>query len=138
MDNLRTILFALLAVVLFLLYQAWQEDYGPGSAGGGAPETVQQQSSTPDIPAADPSSAVPSPAAPTPGEIPASQPASSEGAYTSRIVRVRPRPVSLTSREIQPAASKCFTYRQALDRTVPSLSPISSNVGPCPCRSPRP
>ena len=88
MDNLRTILFALLAVVLFLLYQAWQEDYGPGSAGG-VPETVQQQSTTPDIPSADPSIAVPSPAAPTPGEIPASQPATSEGSETSRIVRVR-------------------------------------------------
>jgi len=87
MDNLRTILFALLAVVLFLLYQAWQEDYGPGSAGG-VPATAQQQSTTPDIPAADPSSAVPSPA-PMPGEIPASQPATSEGAETSRIVRVR-------------------------------------------------
>jgi YidC/Oxa1 family membrane protein insertase len=87
MDNLRTILFALLAVVLFLLYQAWQEDYGPGSAGG-VPSTAQQQSTTPDIPAADPSSAVPSPA-PMPGEIPASQPATSEGAETSRIVRVR-------------------------------------------------
>ena len=88
MDNLRTILFALLAVVLFLLYQAWQEDYGPGSAGG-VPETVQQQSTTPDIPSADPSIAVPSPATPTPGEIPASQPATSEGADSSRIVRVR-------------------------------------------------
>ncbi|MGD9355555.1 MAG: membrane protein insertase YidC [Chromatiales bacterium] len=87
MDNLRTILFALLAVVLFLLYQAWQEDYGPGSAGG-VPATAQQQSTTPDIPAADPSSAVPSPA-PMPGEIPASQPATSEGAETSRIIRVR-------------------------------------------------
>jgi YidC/Oxa1 family membrane protein insertase len=87
MDNLRTILFALLAVVLFLLYQAWQEDYGPGSAGG-VPSTAQQQSTTPDIPAADPSSAVPSPA-PMPGEIPASQPATSEGAETSRIIRVR-------------------------------------------------
>ena len=87
MDNLRPILFALLAVVLFLLYQAWQEDYGPGSAGETAP-VAQQQSSTPDIPASDQSAAVPSPA-PVPGETPSMQQAPGESQATSRIVRVR-------------------------------------------------
>ena len=87
MDNLRPILFALLAVVLFLLYQAWQEDYGSGPAAV-APSTAQQQSSIPDIPASDQASAVPSPAPVVPGETPVST-ATPEAPATSRIVRVR-------------------------------------------------
>mgnify|MGYP001812508486 FL=1 len=86
MDNLRPILFALLAVVLFLLYQAWQEDYGSRPAGDQS-STAQQQSTTPDIPSSDPSSAVPSPA-PLPGETASMQPGASETEATSRIVRV--------------------------------------------------
>ncbi len=40
MDNLRLILFVALAMVLFLLWQAWEKDYGPGRpvvAEGSAP-----------------------------------------------------------------------------------------------------
>jgi YidC/Oxa1 family membrane protein insertase len=87
MDNLRPILFALLAVVLFLLYQAWQEDYGSRPAGD-VSSTAQPQSTTPDIPSSGPPSAVPSPA-PLPGETPSMQPGTSDTEATSRIVRVR-------------------------------------------------
>ena len=41
MDNRRVILVAALAAVLFLIYQAWVQDYGPKSAPEGAAPTLE-------------------------------------------------------------------------------------------------
>ena len=82
MDNIRPILFALLAVVLFLLYQAWQEDYGPQPLPPTQPSTVE--STVPDVPSTAPD--VPSPASPATPAGPASDTRSP--ATGSRIVRV--------------------------------------------------
>ena len=83
MDNIRPILFALLAVVLFLLYQAWQEDYGPQPLPPTQPSTVE--STVPDVPSTAPD--VPSPASPATPAGPASDIRSP--ATGSRIVRVK-------------------------------------------------
>ncbi|MEJ2317416.1 MAG: membrane protein insertase YidC, partial [Gammaproteobacteria bacterium] len=85
MDNLRPILFALLAVVLFLLYQAWQEDYGSRPVPPAQPATVE--SSVPDVPPPDSSAEVPSPASSTSTAVPT--PGTGKPAAGSRIVRVK-------------------------------------------------
>ena len=53
MDNFRTILFFALAFVLFLLWQAWQQDYGTPPPGAAQPQSRSQsaadQQAAPDL-----------------------------------------------------------------------------------------
>jgi YidC/Oxa1 family membrane protein insertase len=53
MDNLRLILFFALALVSLMLWNAWQEDYGPKPAGMGESAELQADSAPP-VAAADP------------------------------------------------------------------------------------
>jgi len=50
MDTIRTMLFAALALVLFMIYQAWEKDYGPVMA---TPTTATSPASTAVAPSAD-------------------------------------------------------------------------------------
>jgi YidC/Oxa1 family membrane protein insertase len=51
MDNQRLILFVALSFVILLLWQAWQEDYGPRPVETGAPTAATAPSSTAGMPA---------------------------------------------------------------------------------------
>ncbi len=51
MDNLRFFLFAALVLVVFLIWQAWMEDYRRD--GAPEPTTVSEQEASPDVPEAD-------------------------------------------------------------------------------------
>src|SRR5690348_4336051 len=70
MDNRRLILFAALAFVGFLLYQAWLQDYGPKEAPAAA-----EQGAPAAVSAATPPAAPGSPAAAAPAVQPAAVPA---------------------------------------------------------------
>ena len=77
MDNLRIILISALVFILFLMWQAWQEDYGTPTA---PPATAQQgPSTTPETPgepgATDTDLDVPSAPAPAAGSAAATGPA---------------------------------------------------------------
>ncbi len=81
MDNPRLLLFIALSVVMLLLFQAWQADYGGRGAGGGAPAPAAGPGAAgvpaggaagpaADVPQAAPRAPVPAPAgtgAPVPG-----------------------------------------------------------------------
>ena len=51
MENVRLVLFAALGMVLFLLWQAWQQDYGPASSPKAAPTPSAE--ATPALPGRD-------------------------------------------------------------------------------------
>lgn len=73
MDNLRLFLFFALALVLLLIYQAWQADYGPASrpvpteAAGEATGTDPAPAIAPDAPQVAVAPEVPAPAVAAPG-----------------------------------------------------------------------
>ncbi len=59
MDNLRLILFAALAFVLFLMWQAWQEDYGPKRPPVSPPPQAEAPAAVQDLPSAPAESPAP-------------------------------------------------------------------------------
>jgi len=50
MDNVRLLLFMALAFIGMLLYQAWQQDYGPAAQAPAAPATANQAAPAPSVP----------------------------------------------------------------------------------------
>lgn len=84
MENVRLVLFAALGMVLFLLWQAWQQDYG-GRPVAPAEERSQSQPASPsvqaDVPAAPPAGTSP--------EAPATPPARAAQATVTAAPRVQ-------------------------------------------------
>jgi len=66
MENRRFILFALLGVVLFFMYEAWQKDYGPQPGRSAAVATPAPAAESTDVPTAASAGAVETPKAAAP------------------------------------------------------------------------
>lgn len=80
MDNVRLILFVALSVVVLLLWQAWQGDFGtppahetPTAATGGIPNQSIATAPAPDVPAHTPQASASAPPNGTPPAVPAGQ-----------------------------------------------------------------
>ncbi len=107
MENVRLVLFAALGMVLFLLWQAWQQDYGgrPVTAVDAASQSQPAAPSVqPDVPAAPPAgSASETPV--TPGAGTAAAPAAASAApriqVRTDVLRVEIDPVGGTIRKLE-------------------------------------
>jgi len=90
MDNIRVILWALFASLIYVSYIVWQQDYAPDSAA----ETVAEQPASADLPASAQTSVPtdPSSAQPNDGELPAAvgastpEPSAASGGKRIRVV----------------------------------------------------
>jgi YidC/Oxa1 family membrane protein insertase len=96
MDNLRLMLFFSLAVVLVLIYQAWQHDYGQARAPGALPVATQEASS--------PGMAGVVPGAPTAGQAATQPGAVPEGVPMAAANVAAATPVAPGTNAAQPAA----------------------------------